>query len=304
MKKSLNVREKGHRFEHSYKLTFLSKQILELIGSGEIATDVAKSLKCCKSTVSYHVNRFEKHDLIQIIIKDVFKKYELTLLGSKVLTRSEKDGRVPVVLEDYPFKFSIVEGEKQSLDWVKLGSPKNWVKMGIKIGKIRVEKNAEKTIIIRTGRIKGFDVNRLFVEAGSTIQNTKSILENKFGMILSDNGVPLHKPVVRFHSPEAKILNKYGTVVVDGVASLDHSPPDNIPHVEFQGIENIKNYLEMPNRVARIERQVNSLETHLETIAGSIEKTSRSFSKLVDSLEFQTNEIRKQKQRDFKSYVK
>lgn len=148
--KSSNVREKGRQFE-LFRFTLLSKQILELIGAGKTATEVVKLLGCSKSTVSYHVNRFQKKNLLRLTIDDCFKVYKLTSFGSKVLTRSEDLVRVPVVLEDYPFKFSIVEGEKFGLDWVKLGKPRNWVKLGVKIGKIRVEKNGNYFINVKKG---------------------------------------------------------------------------------------------------------------------------------------------------------
>ena len=170
--KSSKVRKKDEKHE-LFRLTPLSKQILKLIGAGITATEVVKFLRCSKSNVSYHVNRFEKHGLISLIIQDVSKFYKLTPFGSKVLTRSEDLVRVPVVLEDYPLKFSIIEAEKSSLDWVKLGNPRNWVKMGVKIGKIRVEKNGDKSIIIHSGQIRGFDASNLLVEAGGIIQNVK-----------------------------------------------------------------------------------------------------------------------------------
>ena len=212
--------------------------------------------------------------------------------------------KVLVVLEDYPFKFSIVEGEKFGLDWVKLGNPRNWVKLGVKIGKIRVEKNAGKSIIIHSGQIRGFDASNLLVEAGGLIQNVKSVLEKNFGMVLSDIGVPLHEPIVRFFTPEAKELNKHGTVVVEGIASLDHSPPENLPHLEYRGVLNIKNYLLMPIRVARIEQKVDSLERNLESLTNSLEQVVDPLSKLVNLMESKVVEIEENKRGKFESYIR
>lgn len=300
--KSSNVRKKDKSVE-LYRLTPLSRKILELVGAGKIAAEAAKLLGCSKSTVSYHVNRFQEKGLLRLKIDDVIKVYELTPFGSKVLTRSEGWLRVPVILEDHPFKFSIVEPEKVGLDWVKLGKPRNWVKLGVKIGKIRVEKHDGKSIIIHTGRIRGFDVNSLLVEAGRIIYNVKSILENKSGMVLSNDGISLHKPVVRFYTEEAKELDKHGTVVVEGVASLDHSPPENAPHVEYRGLENVKNYLVMPNRVARIEQKVDSLEKCLETLTDGLEQVVGSLSRLVNFMESRAAEIREKERGRFESYV-
>lgn len=292
--KSSNVRKKDRRFE-LFRLTLLSKQILEVIGAGKTAAEVVKLLGCSKSTVSYHVNRFEKHNLLQLRFRDVSKHYGITSFDSKVLTRSEDLVKVPVVLEDYSFKFSIIEAEKCSLDWIKLG---------VKIGKIRVEKNGDKSIIIRSGQIRGFDASNLLVEAGGIIQNVKSVLEKKFGMVLSVTGVPLHEPIVRFFTPEAKELNKCGTVVVDGIGSLDHSPPENLSHLEYRGLVNIKNYLLMPIRVARIEQKVDSLEKSLESLTNSLEHVVGPLSKLVNIMESKVVEIEENKRGKFESYIR
>ena len=147
--RSSKVRDKDKHFE-LFQFTPISKQILELIGNGKTQTEVVELIGCSKSTVSYHVNHFEKKGFIFLKFQDVSKYYELTTLGSKVLTRSEDLDKILVVLEDYPIKFSIIEAERFSLDWVKLGNPRNWVKLGVKIGKIRVEKNGDNSIIIRS----------------------------------------------------------------------------------------------------------------------------------------------------------
>jgi len=301
--KSSKVREKVSHFE-LFHFTPLSKQILEFVGSGTAATDVVKSLGCSKSTVSYHVKRFVEQDLLRLKFRDVRNFYELTPLGSKVLTRSEGLDKFLVILEDYPFKFSIIEEEKSRIDWNKLGKPRNWVKLGVKLGKIRVEKNGDKSIVIRSGQLRGFDVHSLLVEAGSIIQSAKFVLEQKFGMVLSDVGVPLHEPIARFYTPEAKELNKHGTVVVKGIASLDHSPPENLAHLEYQGVSNIKNYLLMPIRVARIEQKLNSLEENLEHLTTTLEQVVEPLSKMVNLMDSTMSENQEIKPGKIDSYIR
>jgi len=301
--KCSNVRNKGQIIE-LYRLTPLSRKILELVGAGKIASEIAKLLGCSKSTVSYHVNRFQKKNLLRLTIDDCFKVYELTSFGSKVLTRSEGLDKFLVILEDYPFKFSIIEEEKSRIDWDKLGKPRNWVKLGVKIGKIRVEKNGNKSIVIRSGQLRGFDVHSLLVEAGSIIQSAKFVLEQKFGMVLSDIGVPLHEPIARFYTPEAKELNKHGTVVVKGIASLDHSPPENLSHLEYQGVSNIKNYLLMPIRVARIEQKLDSIEENLERLTTTLGQVVEPLSKMVNLMESNMLENQESKVGKIDSYIR
>ena len=144
-------------------------------------------------------------------------------------------------------------------------------------------------------QIRGFDVSNLLVEAGGIIQNVKSILEKKFGMVLSDTGVPLHKPIARFYTPEAKELNKYGTVVVEGIGSLDHSPPENLAHLEYRGLVNTKNYVLMPIRVARIEQKIDYIENNLERLTNSLEQVVGPLSKLVNLMELKAVDIEENK---------
>ena len=68
--KSSKVREKDRQFELC-RFTPLSIKILEFIGTGKTATEVVNLLGCSKSTVSYHVNRFEKQDFLRLNFQDV-----------------------------------------------------------------------------------------------------------------------------------------------------------------------------------------------------------------------------------------
>jgi len=277
--KGSKVRKKAKIFK-LYRLTSLSRRILELIGKGEVASSVADVLNCEKSTVSYHVKRFVKCDLLRLVVCDRIKVYELTPLGSKVPAGSEREFEEMVVLEDYPFKFSIVEPERFPIDWKKMGEPRNWVKKGVKIGRITVEKHGDKSVVIHTGRIKGFDVNALLVEAGLVVSQVKGVLEYDFGLILSDSGFPVGKPVVRFYDEVAKELNKYGAVSVEGVGSVDHSPPERVPHSEYRGVENVRDYILMPRRLANIESRIESLENNLNALSKSFDRFVELFSKV------------------------
>jgi len=139
---------------------------------------------------------------------DVVKYYSLTPYGSKLLTGSE--GGVlpePVVLEDHAVKFEVLGREQVFLDWERLGAPRNWVKLGVRLGDCLVVKTSH-SVIIHPGKLRGFDVDELEVDAGRIVERVKAILEGKFGMVLSDQGVPLHKPVYRFYSEEARAASE------------------------------------------------------------------------------------------------
>jgi hypothetical protein len=91
------------------------------------------------------------------------------------------------------------------LNWKRLGRPRNWEKLGVRIGNVRVVRTS-KSIIIHPGRLRGFDVDKLLMLSGRIVERVRMVLENRFGLILSDDGVPIHQPITRFYSEEAREL--------------------------------------------------------------------------------------------------
>ena len=178
------------------KLTPKALKVLKLLGAGNIATEVGKTVPCAKSYVSRLASYFQTIEALKLKTGGVIKYYSMTQYGSQILTGSDKTGAETYVLEDHAVKFEIVEEETAHIAWEKLGSPRNWVKLGAKFGNVRVVKTCGKVkhIIIHPGRLKalGFDVSvvdSLLVDAGRIVELVKQILENHFGMILGLSGV-------------------------------------------------------------------------------------------------------------------
>jgi hypothetical protein len=237
-----------------------ARLILKLLGAGNCARDVAKAVSCSKSTVSYWKDRFVGAGALRLVVKDVFKEYALTSYGSKILTTSE-NGIPPEVccLEDYAVKFRVTDwGRADRLDWRRLGRPRNWEKLGVKIGNVKVVRTS-KSVIVHSGRLRGFDVDELLMLSGRIVERVRGVLEGYFGLVLEEPGVPLHEPITRFYSEEAGELVKLGTTVVEGVGSIDNSPPERIPHEEYVGKDLAKARLLMPLRLKRLETRVENL---------------------------------------------
>lgn len=95
-----------------------------------------------------------------------------------------------------------------------MGAPRNWVKQGIKIGWVTVEKIGDKLVVIRTGTIKGLRLMLYWLKAGQVISQVKSVLENNFGLVLRNRCVLVSSAVFRFYNEVARELNKYGAVKV------------------------------------------------------------------------------------------
>jgi len=119
------------------------------------------------------------------------------------------------VLEDQAVKFEILKEEDSCrlIDWKKLGQPRNWVKLGFKLGNVRVVKTS-RHIIIHPGKLRNFDADRLLVTAGQIVGRVRLELMVRFGMVLSEEGVPLLDPVWGVFTPEAEAFEGAGTFKV------------------------------------------------------------------------------------------
>ena len=259
--------------------------ILKLLGAGNWARDVADAVPCSKSNVSYWKNKFLNNGALRLVTYDVFKEYALTPYGSKILTTSESGvGPEVCCLEDYAVKFGVLDwGRADRLDWRKLGRPRNWEKLGVKIGAVRVVRTS-KSIIVHPGRLRGFDVDELLMISGRIVERVKMVLENHFDMLLEEPGVPLHQPITRFYSEEAKeLVRKFGTTVVEDVGSIDNSPPERVPHEEYVGRDLSKARLFMPLRLLRLETKVDGLGGEVHELVSVLKEALAPKAAKVDS---------------------
>ena len=172
-------------------------------------------------------------------------------------------------LEDHAVKFGVLEWEKIPMDWRRLGRPRNWEKLGVRIGNVRVVRTS-KSVIVHPERLRGFDVDELLMLSGRIVERVKMVLENRFGLILSNVGSPLHQPITRFYSEEAGELVKLGTTIVEDIGSIDNSPPERVPHEEYVGKDLAKARLLTPLKLSRLEQRVEDIEKKLTILGDNV----------------------------------
>ncbi len=230
---------------------------------------MARAVGCSRSNVSYWKDKFLSIGALRLQVRDLVHIYRLTLYGSKILTLSEGYFPEACCLEDHAVKFRVVGWETVPVEWKRLGRPRNWEKLGVRIGNVRVVRTS-KSIIVHPGRLRGFDVDELLMLSGRIVERARMVLENRFGMVLSDVGVPLHQPVTRFYSEEARQLVKLGTTVVEDVGSIDASPPEKVAHEEYVGKDLAKARLLMPLNVRRLGQRVSGVEEKVDNLRGEV----------------------------------
>jgi hypothetical protein len=299
----MKVQNRSQRSEPDFGLNYLQSKdalmILRLFIKENYQAKIAKYTGFDKRKVNYWTHKFIKCSLIDLTSDGRPKFYQSTALGLKILTRSERELGEPVVLEDYAVKYRLVK-DHGLIDWEKLGEPRNWVKLGIMVGgRVRVVKNGDSSIIVHPGKLQGFGADHLLVEVGEIIEVVLARLQSR-GVEIEPNGVPLHKPIFHFCTPEAEVLNQYGTVTTENGA-LDNSRPEKEPHVEFRGIETARNYIDMPNRLKRVEVKVDDLQVNLRRVVDALDKVSDPLTKLANLVQNQASEVKEKKRPEWYS---
>ena len=252
-----------------------ARKILSVLGADGVAEEAMVAADCVKGNVSYWVKRFLKADALRLRQTQVpnssgpvgktpeYKPghphyYDLTEYGSKLLTSG--DGRLyfPVLFEDRPLIFRVLQRESVSIPWRQLGDVRHWRKSGIMLAGVRVElhdklgpNHNEANVEIHPGHIKGFNVDELMMDSVQIVERVKGLLAYNYGLVLSEKGeLPKSKtessgPQYRVYLPVAKEWVAAGSVNVPGVGAVDASPEppgkggvrdplSNIPHVEFK----------------------------------------------------------------------
>jgi hypothetical protein len=264
------VKTKSKRIDAEFLLNYgrssrERKKLLKLIrfiGEGKTVKEASSRLHFSKQRSSYWIRKAVRDGLLRVLVDGRPKFYELTAFGQKYLTGSERGFREPCTIEDYAMKFSLL-ADRSSIDWKKLGEPKNWRKMGIKLGSITVEKTS-RSIIIHAGQLTGFYYEDLFIEAGAIIQLVRAKLLD-LGVETGETGIPIRDVNFKLYTPEAEYLHeKYGNIQTpEGI--IDASPPDKVPHEERNRRQQ-RTYLDMPRRIRNIESDLQEIRSNQTAI--------------------------------------
>jgi len=281
----MKLKNSKRRFLLGYRLSAVGKVVLRQLGEGNSQAETARNLQFSKPRVNYWSRKFLREGFLREKNYGRPKQYELTALGAKLLTGSDRVFPLPCVMEDYAFKYALVS-DVSRIEWEKLGEPRNWEKFGIHVGEVRVEKTS-KSIIIHTGQLSGFDPDDLLFQAGQINALVKAILQDR-GVVVAAVGLPLHKPFFKFYTPEADVVHKvFGNVsTVNG--TIDSSPPDRLPHQEHDRAA-ARDFIDMGSRVrmlgerqGALEAKMNGIDEKLDRIVQLEERFTTAFERFVE----------------------
>jgi DNA-binding transcriptional ArsR family regulator len=239
------------------------KRILELLGAGRPPSVVAEAIGINRSSMSRWVKKLRRLGFIRLLpqsVKGSWNFYELTEEGSKFLTGSEED-RLVIVLEDYPVKFEVVSwGRADCLAWEKLGEPRNWVKLGFKVGGVRVVRTS-RSVIVHPGRLRGDNSWNLVFVASRECDRVARWLAQRVDMVLRP-GEPVKRPTFQVYDQLAEMVTSSFSFKNQDGEGADRSPPARKGHWEL-GPEAANDFIRASSRLKQLTRQLYQLEGDL-----------------------------------------
>ena len=259
-------------------LTPKAIDILRILGTEDCtASDAVKTVPCSKSLVSHWKDFFVEIGALKLLSKsDVVKYYERMPLGSKLLAMSEAGGVVGPVycLEDYAFRFDLLREafSDSPIDWRRAGQPRGWDKFKGWSDGVRVVLNRGlvPSVEIHPGKIRDYDPYCLLSRSGEIVARVRDELAARHGIVLSEHGVPLHKPMFQVFSRRAEdlaVASGLASVKVDlgdgDEARLDKSPPDRKWHKEYSSVDLAVADLQGPSLLVKLGEKVRALEVQV-----------------------------------------
>jgi len=260
------------------------KQILELLGAGRPPSAVAEAVGITRSAVSQWIKKLKMLGYLRLLPQSVqgsWNFYELTEKGLLFLTGSEESASV-VVLEDYPVKFDVVSwGRADSLCWEKLGEPRNWVKMGFKLGEVRVVRTS-KSVIVHPGRLRGDNSWNLVFVASQECNRVAKWLENQVGLVVH-TGEPMKKACFQVYDQLSEELTKQFTFKNQDGEGADRSPPARKGHWEL-GPEAANDFVRMGSNLKRLNNHLFQLEGDLDNLEKGLLPALDAWTKAGETL--------------------
>lgn len=244
--------------------------LLEMIGNGSRAVDIARTLDKSKSLISYYIQKAEKLGYIKESTRDVFKLLELTHAGKDFLERCEKGNPTPfssLRLENIIFKADVIEIPTIPVDWKKIRMH-NWAQFQSKVDNISVKLNMgnKPTLELLPSAVNSDNFYDLIVAVVYDCINVIRSLQEHFGIKLGRLYVS-SRPEWVCHYPIARGFSKHnGQIKYERLAMINASKPRHIGEFEFPDPRSLLDYIMMPKRVVAIEQDVEQIKSKVEEI--------------------------------------
>ena len=242
-----------------------------MINDGCTATEIAKVLRPrSKQLLSYHINKAIKLGYVAEVCRDTFKVYELTQPGKNFLAMYQYNNKLAQQsrsicrAENIRFKAPIHKMPSKPVDWPKV-EMHNWSQYITEVGSVKVKLNhGEKpTIEFLPGAIDGREPIKLYIKLFSDCDKVARNFEQIFDMQIGELELSSKAEFV-IPNPLAKEITKIGRVTVEGIGKINASLPNRYGEFEFHDPRAAAEFMVMPQRLARLEQNVDGRLARLE----------------------------------------
>jgi len=234
-----------------------------------------------KQHVAYYVRKLEKAGLIRRVKRSSFVDYELTERGQNFLISCEGVLFSSGVFRLHRcfFKFPIVREGVYPLGDFKRVEMQNWTALlGLEQG-VKVRKTTS-SWIVHVETLYGRSPGELVTVAKNLADRVSQGLMSKYGCVLGQ-GMINKRHELGIDDPVAQLLNQYFTVSTPKRV-IDDSLGEDEGEIDHLGRDAAVEYLLMPERVKKVEGQVEVIGSNLETIKSDLRKIADALGKLCD----------------------
>ena len=251
-----------------------------------------------KQHVAYYVKKLEKAGLIRRLKRSNFVDYELTERGQSFLVSCEGVLFSSGVFRLHRcfFKYPILrEGVYPAGDFRRVEMV-NWTALLGLEQSLKV-RHTTSSWIVHMEALFGRSPGELVTLAKNQADRVAQGLSNKYGVVLGQGEIN-KRHELGVDDPVAQLLNRYFTVSTPKRV-IDDSPGEDEGELDHIGRDAAVEYLLMPERVKKVEVQVENILSdlskinvaleklpnlaHLEKITESLQKITGILSKLVDA---------------------
>ena len=222
-----------------------------------------------KQHVAYYVAKLEKAGLIRRLKRSSFVDYELTERGQNFLISCEGVLFSTGVFRLHRcFKFPILREGNYPLGDFKRVEMQNWTALlGLEQG-VKVRKTTG-SWIVHMETLYGRSPGELVTLAKNLADRVSQGLMNKYGCVLGQ-GMISKRHELGVDDPVAQLLNQHFTVSTPKRV-IDDSLGEGEGEIDHLGRDAAVEYLLMPERIRRIEAQVNAIGRDLQAIESSLQ---------------------------------
>jgi hypothetical protein len=244
--------------------------ILKRIEVGEYPAKIGRIYGWSRQHVCYYLGKLERARLVRRQVRSKAVFYLLTDRGKAFLVSCEGVlfGSGVYRLDRCQVKFGVLAEGCLPLDFRRLEMV-NWTALlGLEQG-VYV-RHTTRSWIVHVETLYGKHPGELFVMAKNLADRVAKSLTSKYGCRLSDGEI-CRGYELKVDDPVAKLLSRYFCVSTPE-RKIDHSPGIDQGELEHFSRDSAIEYLLMPERVKKLEGQVEALHVDLGELNGTLKR--------------------------------